>query len=151
MLKIDVVLELLHALNLYVAKLEELRPDSLEMWKTDLENYWAILHGLQVAIQLVVDISNHILSAGSLAAPADYKAALLELGRNRILPTEFADKISGMAGMRNIIVHRYLGIDPQKVFMVVHDDLDDFKTFADYIYDYLRREGYLPSSDEKHE
>ncbi len=144
MIKIDLVLESLNSLTAHVAKLEQIRPVSLETWKTDIENYWAVLHGLQIAIQHVIDIGNHILAGQNLAAPADYKDALLELGRNRVIPTEFAEKISGMAGMRNIIAHRYLGVDPQKVFSAIHDDLDDFKVFVDHIYDYLNREGFLP-------
>ena len=120
----------------------------MERWKTDIENYWAITHGLQLAIQVLIDASNHILSGANLAAPPDYKEALLEMGRNRVLPMAFAEKISGMAGMRNIIIHRYLGVDPQKVFEAVHNDLDDFNVFAEHIYDYLRREGYVTPPDE---
>ena len=143
MIKSDAVIESLKSLSVYVAKLEELRPASLEVWKTDLENYWAVLHGLQIAVQHVIDIGNHILSGQNLAAPTDYKETLLELGRNKVIPMPFAEKISGMAGLRNVIVHRYLGVDPEKVFNAVHNDLDDFKIFSDYIYDYLKREGHL--------
>ena len=146
MLKIDTLIELLKSLEVHVAKIEELRPDSLEVWKTDLENYWAILHGLQIAIQHVIDISNHIFAGQNLASPADFKETLLELGRNKVIPISFAEKISGMAGLRNIIVHRYLGVDPEKVFNLIQNDLDDFKAFSNYIYDYFRREGHLPAS-----
>ncbi len=145
MIDSEVVLSMLSALRVYVGKIEKMRPASIAAWKDDEENYWAVLHLLQLVIQLVIDLSNHILSGDNLAAPEDYKTSLLELGRNKVVPSDFADKISGMAGMRNIIIHRYVGVDPEKVFNAVHNDLDDFRKFADYIYDYLNSKGYLSS------
>ena len=148
MLKLKIILGLLNSLEVYIAKLESIKPTSIDDWKVDFENYWAVSHGLQIAVQHVTDISAHILAAQNLAAPSDYKEALLELGRNKIVPTDFAEKISGMAGFRNIVVHQYLGVDPQKVFDIIQNDLPDFGAFAGYIYDYLRREGHLPSEDQ---
>ncbi len=148
MLKVDILLELLRSLDAHVNTLEKLRPASMEVWKEDIENYWAVLHGLQLAIQHVIDISAHILAGQNLSSPADYREALSELGRHKIIPVTFAEKIEGMAGLRNILVHRYLGVDPQKVFKAVDSDLDDFRTFIAYIEGYLRREGHLPSEEQ---
>lgn len=143
MLKIEVVIELLHSLEEYTDQLEKLRPIEATAWETNVENYWAILHGLQIAIQHVIDIGGHILAGEGLASPSDQKAVLSELGRHRILPTDFAEKIIGMAGFRNLIVHRYGGLDPDKVFAVLTSDLDDFRRFSEFVYTYLRRRGYL--------
>ena len=48
-----------------------------------------------------------------------------------------------MASFRNIVVQRYLSIDPEKVADILHNQLGEFDEFSVYIYDYLRREGYI--------
>ena len=141
----------MRSLASYVAKLKLLQPTSADFWDEDFANYWAVLHGLQLAAQHVIDIANHILAAQSLAAPSDYKEAIVELGRNHILPMDFATQISEMAGFRNVVVHRYLTVDPLRVLNILQNHLDDFNVFSEHIYDYLRREGHLPQSESKPE
>jgi len=143
MLKVHVILNLLSSLEHYLAHLETLTPDSLDTWSTDFTGYWAALHGLQMAVQHIVDIGAHILVAQNLATPADYRETLLELGRNGIIPLSFAERISPMAGFRNVIVHQYLGVDPAKVLDIMQNHLDDFRKFSEYIIEYLQREGFL--------
>jgi hypothetical protein len=77
MIKASVVLGLLKSLETYVARLESLKPGSLEEWN------------------------------------------------------------------QGFIVHQYLGVDPVRVFTVMTNDLDDFRQFAEYIGNYLRREGVI--------
>lgn len=142
-LKVETLLELLRSLEVYVQKLEQMRPASARVWETNLENYWAVLHGLQIAVQHVLDIGTHILSAENLASPADYADVIVELGRNRIIPLEFAEKIKNMAGFRNLLVHGYIELNPDRVFRLVHADLEDFRRFSTYIYTYLQEKGLV--------
>jgi uncharacterized protein YutE (UPF0331/DUF86 family) len=73
----------------------------------------------------------------------DYKGAVLSLGRHDVLPAEFAEKISGLAGFRNVLVHEYLTVDPLRIQEALQEGLDDLKAFIVYITDFLRQEGYL--------
>jgi uncharacterized protein YutE (UPF0331/DUF86 family) len=143
MLKTEVIVELLHSLEDYTDQLEKLRPTEAATWETNVENYWAILHGLQIAIQHVLDIDSHILAGEGLASPPDQKAVLIELGHHGIISTAFSEKIMGMAGFRNLLVHHYGGLDSEKVFAVLTSDLDDFRLFSEFVYTYLRDRGYL--------
>lgn len=43
----------------YTAKLKKLKRYTLEEISEDLEKTWAIEHGLQLAIQVIMDIGNH--------------------------------------------------------------------------------------------
>ena len=74
---------------------------------------------------------------------ADYKEAILSLGKHGVLPTEFAERISKMSGFRNILVHEYLTVDPLKVHAALQDGLEDLKAFIVYVTDFMRREGHL--------
>lgn len=143
MLKIDTVLGLLHSLENTLSLLKPLRDESLGQLTTDLVRYHGVLHLLQVSIQHVTDIGAHILAAGPLATPGDYREVILEMGRHKIIPYDFAQKISPMAALRNILVHEYLTVDPARVYEILQNRLDDFEQFIEYIYDYLDCHGYL--------
>lgn len=117
--------------------------NTLRELAADTFMYWGILHGLQIAVQHIVDISSHILASQQLAVPQSYKEIIFEMGRNKVIPYEFAERIDGMAGFRNVVVHQYLSVDPQLVWNVLKNHLDDFTLFSDHIYDYLEREGLL--------
>jgi uncharacterized protein YutE (UPF0331/DUF86 family) len=62
---------------------------------------------------------------------------LLALGRHGIVPAELADRIQGMAGLRNILVHRYFKVDPEKVYQHLQQDLGDFAAFVRHVRDWM--------------
>ena len=59
------------------------------------------------------------------------------MGKHGVIPKDFASKIEGMAGFRNILVHDYLEIDPRKVYQNLLNALKDFDEFARYIVGYI--------------
>jgi len=142
-IKVEIILGLLESLGKYARQLKEMRPATLRELADDTLRYWAVLHGLQIAVQHLVDIGEHILTSQNLAVPETYKEIIIEMGRNKIIPYEFAERIKGMAGLRNVIVHRYLSVDPDLIWYILTHHLDDFNTFSVYIYDYFEREGLL--------
>lgn len=48
-----------------------------------------------------------------------------------------ADKIKGMAGLRNILVHDYLRVDLEKLIEFVRFRLEDFLVFMRVVREYL--------------
>ncbi|MFO8020730.1 MAG: DUF86 domain-containing protein, partial [Promethearchaeia archaeon] len=86
----------------------------------------------------VLDIGNHIVSRLELKKPEAYQDILIILGKNSILPKEFAEKIAKMAGFRNILIHNYLEINRKIVYQHLQEDLSDFDKFIKYIISYLK-------------
>lgn len=97
----------------------------------------AVERYLQLAIEAVLDISDHIITDYNLKKPEDYKETILILGENKILPPKFAQKFSHAAGFRNILVHDYIALDLNKVYQHLKEDLKDFESFLKYIAKYL--------------
>ena len=91
---------------------------------------------LYLAIQDLLDIGAHIISAQGLGVPADYRDVIAILGNNEVIPSEFAKRIEGMAGFRSILEHDYVRLDLQKVFENFQR-LDDFRQFARHIVDFV--------------
>lgn len=84
---------------------------------------------LQLAIQAVLDISNHIVADMNLNLPADSKELFVMLATHKVLPARLSKKLVPMAGFRNLLVHEYLEIDRRRVYQVLRKDLGDFERF----------------------
>ena len=84
---------------------------------------------LQIAIQAVLDICNHIVADLGLEAPSEYRQVPEILANRKLLPKRLSQRISSMIGLRNILVHEYLKVDRQLVYQIVKNDLTDFGRF----------------------
>ncbi|ABU59071.1 type VII toxin-antitoxin system HepT family RNase toxin [Roseiflexus castenholzii] len=97
---------------------------------------WALRYGLLEAIQIVIDLSCHIASEKSLGAPATYAECVDLLSRAGLLSGDVAKAVSGMVGLRNILVQEYISVDLNRLYNLL-DRLDDFRTFAEQIRPYV--------------
>jgi uncharacterized protein YutE (UPF0331/DUF86 family) len=114
----------------YVALLRKIKGQSDE--KTFVKD--PLIYGnaeryLQLAIQCVLDISNHIAADLRLNLPSDNKELFEILAAHKILPKALSAKLTSMAGFRNILVHEYLEIDRRRVYSALKNDLGDFEKF----------------------
>jgi len=144
MIKPDVIVGLLGSLKEQVANLRQLQKLTLKELTDDFVRWNATLHLLQVSVEHVTDISAHLLAGSGKSVPDNHRLIIRKMGEVGLLPYDFAERIAPMAGFRNIVVHHYLTVDPNKVADILYHQLDDFDEFTLYIYDYLRREGHLP-------
>jgi uncharacterized protein YutE (UPF0331/DUF86 family) len=103
----------------------------------------AIERNLQLAIECVLDIGNHIIAEKGFESPDDNEDIIRILGNEGVIPSDFADSIKGIAGFRNILVHEYTGIDYGLLHNYLVNRLDDFRQFARYISAYLEKEASL--------
>lgn len=120
-------------LSEYVLLLKRLREYPKDAVISDPFVYGNIERYLQLAIQTVIDISNHILAERRIHGVNEYREALERLGKEEIIPPELSYRIAAMVGLRNILVHEYLDVDRQKLYDILHKNLDDFKEFATHV------------------
>lgn len=102
------------------------------------EIFWKINYGLIITIQHLLDIGNYILASEGKNEFDDYTTLIDVLGKYEIIPKDFAKRIRGMAGFRNILVHEYLEVDVSEVYRCLQSGLDDFLDFVKYIKQYLK-------------
>ena len=107
---------------------------------TDPATEWARERGLQIAAQAVFDIGNHVLSGGFAERPADYAAIPSMLCRKGVISAELEARLRGLAGFRNLLVHDYARVDPERVREVLETRLPDLVAFADAVEDWLNRD-----------
>lgn len=91
-------------------------------------------HHLRLALEGIFHISTHILSRLPGGRTTEYKETALKMGEQGIVPKEFAQKVMApMAGLRNILVHNYSDIKPEKLYGVIKNHRQDIEQFLQYI------------------
>ena len=105
----------------------------------DKNNFYLASYWLRISIEAVLTIGTHILSRlPSNGKKKDYTQVLLSLGEYKIIPKNFSQKIKGMAGYRNRLVHLYWKIAPEELLAVIKENLDDFDKFIGYIKKFIK-------------
>lgn len=134
-----VVDRLLAELEGTVATLRRHQNVTLAELEASPERAWALEHGLQIAIQALLDVGNHILAAEGANGVEEYVDIIVGLAERGVLPREFAESIRGMAGFRNLLVHGYARVDLARVHDFLRTRLGDFEVFAGHVMRYLEK------------
>ena len=117
-------------LRLLEKKLEEIESwniDSFEKLKESSLLQNAVERALQVAIEIMIDISERILSLEKVSpreTSADNIKKLKDLG-----VIEDSERYIDMVRFRNYIVHRYEYIEPEILYNIVSSKLEAFTNF----------------------
>ena len=110
----------------------------LSALRADPDAQWTVERGLQLCAQNALDIATHLAASAGRDAP-DYASAVDALATLGVLPTEFAHRFRGVAGFRNVLVHGYLGVELERVHVLLNAGLDDFVEFARHVESFLER------------
>jgi uncharacterized protein YutE (UPF0331/DUF86 family) len=130
----------LHALETYVAELERLAAGlSRDDLQRKLQTQWAVEHGLQLAIECVLDVATHLVTAARLGAPESYRQAIELLGASGILPATFVRRVASMPGFRNVLVHDYLDVDLDIVWEMLQSGPAQFREFLRLVVAWLQK------------
>ncbi len=120
-----------------VARLEQLSGLGQRELREDFRAAWAVERGLQLAAEIVFDIGNHILSAHFAVTAQDYEDILTQLAAERVLDPALRERLRGLGGFRNILVHGYLALDTDRVADALARAPRDFSDFIGGIRDWL--------------
>ncbi len=128
--------ELLSEIDRNIGLLNELAGLTREEFTGDPHRYLLAERCFQLAIQCVLDIGFYLAAQNGWQRPLDSREAILTMGRQGVLTTEFAQRILGMANFRNVLVHADLGINRDLVYDFL-SRIDDFTEFTRSIEAYL--------------
>lgn len=137
MTNIELVREKLKALEEYVSELEKCQNLTVEQLKSSKRDLWAVAHGLQISIECILDIGNHIIADDKLGNPTNYREIIEILGREGVIPLEFGKELKDMPGFRNILIHEYLKVDVEKVHQNLQKAPTQFQKFIGFINHYI--------------
>ncbi len=112
-----------------LATLRAQGPFSLQEFKRDTRLQWIIERGLQLAASLILDIGNHILAGVFQISVDEYEKILEKLNEKRVISDDLYGEIKGLGGFRNILVHGYLDLDLDLVYVHYQNGLRVFPRF----------------------
>lgn len=138
MVDIDLVRSKISNMQRNIDRLKEKSGLPREQFQNSLDAQDIILHNLQLAIQICIDISNHIIADENWEVPTSLGNIFRILSRHKVISPEMADTMASMAGFRNILIHEYEEVDLKKVYDLLTHRLNDFENFAREIIEYLR-------------
>lgn len=124
----------LRELHESIGNLKKLQKEPpFEEFKKDRIKRNALLHEIQIAIQSCIDLGNHLISEKSLSKPETYKEIFEILKNTGFLEEGLAEKMKGLAGFRNVLVHMYLNLDLNRAYEILLKEvytLEEFEKIA---------------------
>lgn len=92
-----------------------------------------------------LDINQHIIVESEKKGdiPFDFRESFLLLADFKIYPKNFAERISGSVGLRNILVHQYRRLDEKIFYQSIKDCLQDYIKYCDYILKFLKEKNSI--------
>lgn len=125
----DKVRQKLHFIEKNVASLRELASLQEDEFTGDEVRVAAAIRMLQVAIEAMIDLANHIVARQRLGLPKNYTEAFSLLTQNGILPADFLPTVTSMVKFRNRAVHLYDEIAAGEIHRIMRENLGDFERF----------------------
>jgi uncharacterized protein YutE (UPF0331/DUF86 family) len=122
-----------------LAEIQEITAEGYSHFKSNYRDELAAKQALLESIEACIDISNYIISTQGFRRPMDYKDIFLIMGEQDILDKTLSRKMQEMAKFRNVLVHRYINIENERLFQLMENETSDFKEFIRQILDYLNR------------
>ncbi len=125
MIRPEVLHKRLAKLDEYLAILHQIRQYSYREFLDNPERYGSAERFLQLAIETLTDLGNHViaeLQLGNVDWYSDIPHCLCEAG---YIDNQTEQTWVRMIGFRNILIHEYLEIDREIVYRVLQENLDD--------------------------
>ena len=127
----------LRTITICLDKLERLKQNSVAEFIEDYTLTDTARHNLQIAVEAMLDISNHIIARNSLEIPKNNAESFVILCKNGVLSKEKQGTYTAMARFRNRIVHMYDEVDNREIYKILQEHLDDYRAFIQDIVQHL--------------
>lgn len=122
-----------------ISQLHEYSRVSQKEFIANVQVHDAAMFNLTVAIEIITDVGNHLLSEIFQKSGEDYQDILRLIGEVGIVPKKIAQANVSMAGFRNVIIHEYADIDLRKVYQNLKKAPSVFQQFADCYIKFLEK------------
>ncbi len=113
----------------YVTQVSEYRDLTVERYRADWKTQRIVERTLQMAIEVCLDVANHVLADRGLRAPSTYAETFEILVQAALMSADLGHVMVDMTGFRNVIVHEYARIDADTVIRILRQHLEDFRRF----------------------
>ncbi|MDI7267215.1 MAG: DUF86 domain-containing protein [Myxococcota bacterium] len=104
-----------NTLRLAVANLRRLVEMPETAFLGDRDKAASLRYHIVLAAEAAVEIAGHLISRRGFRAPRSYKDAIDVLHEEAVIEEAVRDAVRGLAGVRNLVVHRYWEVDDTRL------------------------------------
>jgi uncharacterized protein YutE (UPF0331/DUF86 family) len=119
--------------------LSQLATEPAEAVLGNQERVAAMERMLEVSIQAATDVASHLIAIHAWPTPESAGQAFAELARQGVIDNTLALRLRQAVGLRNVLAHDYLDIDPQRLFAGLAADMSDLRAFVAAILEFQSR------------
>lgn len=134
------VRRLLETIEQRLSRLQRLAPVTLQDYRDDRDLQDIAERNLEVCIQACIDLGLHVLADLPEPLPETNRGVFGALERAGALEGPSAERLQDMAGFRNVLVHGYASIVPEKVHRTL-ERLDDVREYVRQLTTFMERTG----------
>lgn len=120
----------IHFIRVSLDKLERIREYSFEEFHTEPFVADACLRNMQIVIEALLDIGNHIIARQALGLPKTYGDVIRILVEHGILEVEREEAYVRQARFRDRIVHIYDDVSMEEAYDILQTKLEDVREFV---------------------
>lgn len=110
-------------------KLNRLQKIDRDVFIKDFRNVDSAKYLLQVTIEAMLDISNHIIARNRWGRPETNKESFEIIADQGIIERKYINTYFTMVKFRNRIVHMYFDVDNEMIYEIIHNNLNDLEVF----------------------
>lgn len=119
----------IHFMRKNIKLLKDLSRMPYEKFSNSIIDVHAAERMLQITIESMIDVANHIVSREGLGIPKSYRESLEILCSEDILDKKMLDTYVRMIKFRNRLVHLYDDIEVKELYDIINNNLGDFECF----------------------
>ena len=130
---------LLEKIREYITDLQDV-PHTYGEYEKDIKSRRFVERTLQIAVEACFDISHQLVKEKHLGIFSNDENMIQKLVTAKIISVDLAHKLKEMKKFRNVLVHRYVEIENEKVFHHATHNITDLEQFQTEILAYLKKD-----------
>lgn len=133
----EIVSEKLAKLQEITDTLREFQNYPKDKFIIDRKIYFGAIYALVVGVEIVCDIGSHILSYIFGRKAETYKDIIRLMAEVEIIPENFAKQTETMTDFRNLAIHVYARVEPEKIYSYLPQAITQFQEYKKYFLNFI--------------
>ena len=139
MLNKDLIKTKMRSIQEYLLEIEPILSLPKDQIVSSVEKLRTLERNFQLIVDAMLDINIHLIRELELSSPDDLKSTFIILAEGKIISFDFAQKISPVVGLRNILVHGYEKVDRKLFIDSFQKNRKDFDEYLLLINSFLNK------------
>lgn len=98
---------------------------------------------LIVSIEVIIDLSNHLISKSKFRIPENYSDTFKILYEEGVISGNLMERLIEMSKFRNRLVHIYWEVNDELVYDIINEDITDIEEFLQSFMHFLKFSGNI--------